>query len=185
MLWRSDCIVLPGEGYGYNWATYKCTSCYDQVLIRSHRGNKSTSVVKDIYPEMQFVAEELPPRARKYLEQAVRSIHAPDGAAILAGSAVDAMLTVRFELALRPSRLSKCLEPRPLERPRVTVHGVGQAGRHGIEQRPDGAAHRQHTSDDEDGDEGHDQGVLDGGGGERRGADVRGTVDDDVIGLKR
>ena len=72
--------------------------------------------------------------------------------------------SVRFELALRPSRFSKCLEPRPLERPPVTVHGVVQAGRHGIEQGPDGAPHRQHASDDEDGDQGHDQGVLDGVG---------------------
>ena len=91
-LWRSDCIVLPEESYGYNWATYKCTSCYDLVLIRSLRGSQSTLQVKDIYPEIQIVAEELPPRARRYLEQAVRSIHTPDGAAMLAGSAVDAML---------------------------------------------------------------------------------------------
>ncbi len=52
----------------------------------------------------------------------------------------------------------------PLERRRVTSRGVAQAGRHGIEQRADGAAHRQHAGDDEDGDEGHDQSVLDGVG---------------------
>ena len=53
---------------------------------------------------------------------------------------------------------------RPLEQPGITVRGVAEAGRHGIEQRSDGAAHRQHAGDDEDGDQGHDQRVFDGVG---------------------
>ncbi len=63
-----------------------------------------------------------------------------------------------------PGQVSKCLEPRPLERRRITARRVAQAGRHGGKQRPDGAAHRQHAGDDEDGDEGHDQRVFDGVG---------------------
>ena len=53
---------------------------------------------------------------------------------------------------------------KPLEQRRTTVRGVAEAGRHGIEKRTDGAAHRQHAGDDEDGDQGHDQRVFDGVG---------------------
>jgi hypothetical protein len=84
--------VIPGDSYGRNWATFKCTSCWNVVLVRSERGNESTVQIQDTYPSLPTVAEELPQRARTYLEQAVGSIHAPDGAAMLAGSAVDAML---------------------------------------------------------------------------------------------
>ena len=45
-----------------------------------------------IYPSVETVPKELPPTARNYLEQAIGTLHAPDGAAMLAGSAVDAML---------------------------------------------------------------------------------------------
>ncbi len=61
-------------------------------------------------------------------------------------------------------QVSKWLEPRPLEQRRSTGRRVAQAGRHGIEQRPDGAAHGQDAGDDEDGDERHDQRLFDGVG---------------------
>ena len=48
--------------------------------------------ITEIYPEPSRVNEDIPERARTYLEQAVNSIHAPIGAVILAASAVDAML---------------------------------------------------------------------------------------------
>ncbi len=61
-------------------------------------------------------------------------------------------------------QVSKCLEPRPLERRRITARRVAQAGRHGIKERTNGAAHGQDAGDDEDGDQCHDQGILDGVG---------------------
>jgi uncharacterized protein DUF4145 len=45
-----------------------------------------------MYPAARPVAEELPETARSYLKQATESLHAPDGAAMLAGASVDAML---------------------------------------------------------------------------------------------
>lgn len=96
MMWRSDCIIPRAEsGYGYNWAVYKCTSCRLLVLAQSRLGNKSTKDLERVYPETESVAEDMPDRARNYLEQAIGIIHAPDGAAMLAGSAVDAMLKAK------------------------------------------------------------------------------------------
>jgi Domain of unknown function (DUF4145) len=45
-----------------------------------------------MYPPTRSVAEELPEAAKSYLMQAIESLHAPDGAAMLAGASVDAML---------------------------------------------------------------------------------------------
>lgn len=44
------------------------------------------------WPAQQHVNEAVPVRARTFLEQAIASIHAPAGAVMLTGSAVDAML---------------------------------------------------------------------------------------------
>jgi hypothetical protein len=50
-------------------------------------------VVADyVLPSPKNVDDDLPNRARRYLEQAVQSLHTPDGAVMLAGSAIDAML---------------------------------------------------------------------------------------------
>lgn len=45
-----------------------------------------------VLPEPTVVDEDLPERAKRYLGQAIESLHAPDGAIMLAGSAIDAML---------------------------------------------------------------------------------------------
>ena len=42
--------------------------------------------------QFDSIDDAIPERAAKYLIQAVESIHSPDGAAMLCGSAVDAML---------------------------------------------------------------------------------------------
>ncbi|ASQ91657.1 hypothetical protein CHL67_05625 [Prosthecochloris sp. GSB1] len=81
--------------YGHNWAVYKCTSCRLLVLAQSRLGNQGTKELEKVYPDVESVEEDIPERARNYLTQAVGSIHAPDGAAMLAGSAVDAMLKAK------------------------------------------------------------------------------------------
>ena len=48
--------------------------------------------VTQVFPNEEQVDTEIPERARKFLVQAIDSIHAPDGAIMLAASAVDAML---------------------------------------------------------------------------------------------
>ncbi|UXN69921.1 DUF4145 domain-containing protein [Devosia neptuniae] len=52
------------------------------------------STVK-LYPEPRSAHEDLPPMAKQYLQQAYETLHAPDAAAMVAGSAVDAMLKAR------------------------------------------------------------------------------------------
>ena len=45
-----------------------------------------------IFPDIKKVSDDLPERAKKYLAQAYETLAAPDAAAMVAGSAVDAML---------------------------------------------------------------------------------------------
>ena len=53
--------------------------------------NKNVEVEKT-YPSRKMVSEHLPTQAKRFLEQAIRSLHAPDGSVMLTASAVDAML---------------------------------------------------------------------------------------------
>lgn len=92
-LWRSDCIIPQGgSGYGHNWCVYECTSCHLLLLAQSELGNQGTRGLLNTFPATVSVDEDIPIKARTFLNQAVASVHAPDGAAMLAGSAVDAML---------------------------------------------------------------------------------------------
>jgi hypothetical protein len=87
---------------GRIWAVYVCTTCGDAVLCASGEVRKvnnalvfphgGVDTVALIFPKAPTVNEELPERAQIYLRQAVESLHAPDGAAVLVASAVDAML---------------------------------------------------------------------------------------------
>ena len=45
-----------------------------------------------MWPSAKTAHEDLPQPARNYLQQALETLHAPDAAAVMAGSAVDAML---------------------------------------------------------------------------------------------
>lgn len=45
-----------------------------------------------IYPSVKMAHEDIPDVARNFLQQAFNVLHAPDAAAVMAGSAVDAML---------------------------------------------------------------------------------------------
>ena len=72
------------------WAVYACASCGGMVLTESKSGDNSEVVAW--YPKSASVDQNMPPRVREYLNQAVRSVHAPAGSVMLAASAVDAML---------------------------------------------------------------------------------------------
>ncbi len=88
-------IILPDRPYGHNWATFACTSCASVMLVKSSLGNQSTLTVLQVFPAVQDVPEDLPEKAANYLKQAMAAVHAPDGAVMLAGSAVDAMLKAK------------------------------------------------------------------------------------------
>jgi hypothetical protein len=49
-------------------------------------------MVAELFPAQQEAHQDIPEPARRFLQQAFESLHAPDTAAVMAGSAVDAML---------------------------------------------------------------------------------------------
>lgn len=73
-----------------DWVFYGCSRCGGVVIAASTGGERGEA--EEIYPAPQKIDDSLPDRAKRYLEQAVNSLHAPSGAVILAASAVDAML---------------------------------------------------------------------------------------------
>lgn len=86
------------------WVVYQCSSCRDPVLFFAtvgyaddyasqrayiNRWNPSSS---RMFPTKGIALDDWPERAAQYMRQAHDSLFAPDGAVMLAGSAVDAML---------------------------------------------------------------------------------------------
>jgi hypothetical protein len=72
------------------WAVYSCQSCGGGVLVSTDPNN--TQRVNAIFPTPKEAHEDIPEPARRFLQQALDTLHAPDAAAVMAGSAVDAML---------------------------------------------------------------------------------------------
>jgi hypothetical protein len=64
--------------------------------------NVGNAEVVQIFPESKRADEDVPPVARRFLQQAMNTLAAPDAAAVMAGSAVDAMLK---ELGFREGTL--------------------------------------------------------------------------------
>jgi hypothetical protein len=71
------------------WRVYACKRCGGVVVAW---GAEFGGPVAQVFPEVAGVAEEIPERARSYLEQANSSLHAPAGAVMLAAASVDEML---------------------------------------------------------------------------------------------
>lgn len=77
------------------WGVYYCTNCKSLVLARSDPTDydAGSEYVKAIYPSNHIaISKAIPERARVYLKQALESFGQPDGCAMLAASAIDAML---------------------------------------------------------------------------------------------
>ncbi|WP_269769477.1 DUF4145 domain-containing protein [Neoroseomonas rubea] len=89
------------------WVAYECSVCggvtlaADVVAVRGERSPRHQFTLYDfvasygIWPQKDSAANEIPEPARRYLVQALESRHSPDGAVMLAASAVDAMLKAR------------------------------------------------------------------------------------------
>lgn len=74
------------------WVIYNCGSCGGAVSACSiHFGAE----VNEYFPNSQSAKEDVPDRPRSFLQQAMESLHAPAGAVMLAGSAVDSMLKLK------------------------------------------------------------------------------------------
>ncbi len=86
-------ISRATPGPTFLWAAYRCTSCGGVVLARgAPPGPADAHAVTKIFPEQNSAHADIPAPARSFLQQAYETLHAPDAAAVMAGSAVDAML---------------------------------------------------------------------------------------------
>lgn len=72
------------------WGIYACFTCGGVTLAMSQFDARHH--IQKIWPASESVDDSIPARARQFLSQAITSIHAPAGAVMLAGSAIDAML---------------------------------------------------------------------------------------------
>jgi hypothetical protein len=67
--------------------------------------------ILQIFPSQQEAHEDIPEPARRFLQQAMETLHAPDAAAVMAGSAVDAMLKhLKLTEGSLYSRIDKAVE---------------------------------------------------------------------------
>ena len=82
--------------YSSHWHfTGKCSKCRRHILFYGNgaKGGDGTKLeVVQMWPSLPSASEDLPVNARRFLQQALESKHAPDGAIMLAASAIDAML---------------------------------------------------------------------------------------------
>ncbi|MBE1527413.1 hypothetical protein GGC65_001869 [Sphingopyxis sp. OAS728] len=79
----------------------ECSRCHRHALCYGSTaygetpdiGGTPTLVrIRDIYPSVETASEQLPEKPKKFFQQALESRHAPDGALMLAASAIDSML---------------------------------------------------------------------------------------------
>jgi hypothetical protein len=75
------------------WATFRRTTCGGVVLAKgAPNAQVSNALVVEVLPSTKPAHEDLPDQAKRFLQQAFETLNAPDAAAVMAGSAVDAML---------------------------------------------------------------------------------------------
>src|SRR5712691_10739637 len=93
---RSRCYRAFDGLNGRVWASYVCSTC-GGVMLAFAIGQNTNNVggIDEVLPPQRSVAAAIPEPARRYLTQAQDSLHAPDGAVMLAASAIDAMLKVK------------------------------------------------------------------------------------------
>lgn len=94
--WHQQFVEGMGGFAGHVWGTFRCNSCNQFLLAAGvNNVNANNAPVAKIYPGMRRAAGELPDAARTFLQQAYDTLHAPDASAVMAGSAVDAMLKAK------------------------------------------------------------------------------------------
>ena len=77
-----------------SWSMYFCESCHSGVMVESgeHDHNSVPDFVERVYPPIRSASDDLPEKPRRYLSQALSSLHNPDGAVMLLGATMDAIL---------------------------------------------------------------------------------------------
>ncbi|MBD9372780.1 DUF4145 domain-containing protein [Rhizobium sp. ARZ01] len=99
------------------WASYRCNTCGSVVTARLAWRHPDRLDALNLWPSANMAHEDIPQPARRFLQQAFETLHAPDAAAVMAGSAVDAMLKThdyvegslysRIDKALKDNLLTK------------------------------------------------------------------------------
>lgn len=130
------------------WSAFSCTSCGSVVTTRCRSDNVAgRHEILAIYPTPRTVDEDLPEIAKRFLQQAQDTLHAPDAAAVMAGSSVDAMLKhLGFEDGSVYVRIEKAVEAN------VLTKGMGEwahSVRLGSNRPRHADAERPHVSSDE------------------------------------
>jgi hypothetical protein len=94
MQWSSGHLVPRATpGPQQIWAAYACTSCGGVLLAKGvDNSNVANCEIVRLFPESKSAHIDIPDPARTFLSQAYKTLHAPDAAAVMAGSSVDAML---------------------------------------------------------------------------------------------
>ena len=114
-----DLLYEPAKHFKDTWEntyyhfTGVCSKCKRHVLFYASGGDdpKQKMTVVRSYPSHEQIAKELPDMARKFLQQAVDSKHASDGALMLAASSIDAMLkSIGFSKGSLYSRIDEAKE---------------------------------------------------------------------------
>ncbi|AVS86279.1 DUF4145 domain-containing protein [Paracidovorax avenae] len=87
-----QCAPASSIGIQRFWRAYICQRCAGLVTATAAGWDRELTAV---YPATQDISEDLPDRARSYLNQAINSLSSPAGAVMLAASAVDSMLKAK------------------------------------------------------------------------------------------
>src|SRR5262249_26226758 len=94
MLWKSNgWIPRATPGPQQMWAAYACVSCGGGLLAKGvDNSSGNNPEIAELIPPTKKAHVDIPEPARTFLQQAYQTLHAPDAAAMVAGSAVDGML---------------------------------------------------------------------------------------------
>ena len=148
-IWRSHGFLSRGTpGPVHQWGVYKCSSCGGAVLAKCKDGDSAANPpIAEVIPSAKSAHEDIPEPARKFLQQAYDTLHAPDAAAVMAGSAVDAMLKqLGYTEGNVYDRIKKAVEDHKL------TEGMGQWAhevRLGSNRPRHADANRPHVTSDE------------------------------------
>jgi hypothetical protein len=111
LAWSSEGVIERTDGgTPWHWGCYRCVTC-GSVLCASGVDLGNEFAIRDVFPYPKFAHTDIPEPARSFLQQAYETIHAPDAAAVMAGSAVDAMLKAHgYEKGSLYERIDQALQ---------------------------------------------------------------------------
>lgn len=111
-MWSSDDALSGSNGQpGKYWGAYSCRSCGGVTTASANWTVHNRFNVDELYPAPKKAHDDIPEPARTFLQQAYDVLHAPDAAAVMAGSAVDAMLKAhKYVQGSLYSRIDQALE---------------------------------------------------------------------------